>query len=174
MKNISKITELDRIKILNDMVIIVDTREQKWEHMKNYLLLEKIDFKVRKMDTGDYTCVFPNYPHLNLDEKILIEKKSSLSELAGNFTKDRKRFIREFERVGKDQKMHMVVETATWRKVFNGTYHSKFHPNSYKASLFTFGIRYNVPIWFCEKKESPEIIYKILYYEVYEYLKNVK
>lgn len=162
------------MNILKDMVIISDTREQKWQHIENYLLLEGIEYKVEKLDTGDYTCIFPNYPELKLDKKYLIERKGSLSELAGNFTKGRKRFIREFERVGKDQKMHMVVETATWRKIFNGTYHSKFHTDSYKASLFTFGIRYNVPIWFCEKKESPEIIYKILYYEVREYLKSLK
>ena len=46
-------------------------------------------------------------------------------------------------------------------------------PNSYKASIFTWNIRYNCPIWFCEKKESPEIIHKILHYEVSEYLKGL-
>ena len=159
--------------ILKDMVIIVDTREKKNHHIINYFLLEGINYQVRKLDTADYSCVFPNYPELNLDEKFLIEKKSSLSELAGNFTQNRARFVRQFERVEPWQKIHLVVETATWRKLFNGTYHSKFHPNSYKASLFTWNIRYNCPVWFCEKKESPEIIHKILHYEVSEYLKGL-
>ncbi|HZJ98563.1 MAG TPA: hypothetical protein VFC79_01070, partial [Tissierellaceae bacterium] len=77
-------TELEKMKILEDMVIICDTRERKNQHIINYFLLEGINYQVRKLDTADYSCIFPNYPELNLDEKFLIEKKSSLSELAGN------------------------------------------------------------------------------------------
>ena len=170
---LEKISELDRIKILEDMVIIYDTREKKNQHILNYFLLENIPHEKRTMETGDYTCIFPNYPELDLDFKFLVERKSSLSELAGNFTKHRARFVRQFERLTPDQKIHMVVETATWRKLFNGTYHSKFHPNSYKASILTWTIRYKCPIWFAEKKESPEIIHKILHYEVNEHLKGL-
>lgn len=167
-------TELDRIKILKDMEIISDTRERKNQHILEYFIDNKIKYHIKKLDTGDYSCIFPNYKSLNLDNKFLIERKGSLSELAGNFTNSRNRFAREFERLTPKQKMHMVVETATWRKIFNGTYHSKFHPNSYKASIFTWNIRYDCPIWFCEKKESGEIIHKILHYEVSEYLKSIK
>ena len=155
------------------MKIIVDSREKKNQHILDYLTENKINHEIAKLDTGDYTCVFPNYPELKLDKKFKIERKSSLSELSANFTTHRARFVREFERLRPDQKMHMVVETATWRKIFNGTYHSKFHPNSYKASILTWNIRYNCPIWFCEKKESGEIIHKILHYEVNEYLKGM-
>jgi hypothetical protein len=167
------LTEKARMDILKDMVIVHDTREKKNQHIINYFLLEGIKNKKVKLDTGDYSCIFPNYPELGLDYKFLIERKGSLSELAGNFTQGRARFVREFERVEDWQKIHMVVESATWRKLFNGTYHSNFHPNSYKASVFIWNIRYNCPIWFCEKKESPEIIHKILHYEVSEYLKGL-
>lgn len=159
--------------ILKDMTIIVDSRERKNQHILDYFIAEKIPYRIEKLDVADYTCIFPNYPHLELDNKFVVEKKSSLSELAGNFTQNRARFVRQFERLLPHQKIHLVVETATWRKIFNGTYRSKFHPNSYKASLFTWNIRYNCPIWFCEKKESPEIIHKILHYEVSEYLKGL-
>ena len=170
MKKFNK-TEIDNI--LSDIHIIVDSRENKWYHIRDYFNKKKIPYTVEKLDVGDYSFVLPNYPQLDLDKKFIIERKGSLSELAGNFTKGRSRFKREFERLEDWQKIHMVVETATWRKLFNGTYHSKFHPNSYKASVFTWNIRYNCPIWFCEKKESPEIIHKILHYEVSEYLKGL-
>ena len=59
-----------------------------------------------------------------LDYKFLIERKSSLSELAGNFTQDRADLYENLK--GRRlAKIHMVVESATW-KTFNGTYHSNF------------------------------------------------
>lgn len=156
------------------MKIICDTREKKNKHILEYLKENKIPYKKEKLTSGDYSFILPNYPELNMDKQILIERKCSLSELAGNFTSGRTRFKNEFERLTENQKIHLVVEKATWRKLFNGTYYSKFHPNSYKASIFTWNIRYNCPVWFCETRESPEIIYKILYYELNEYLNKLK
>lgn len=167
------LTEKDKIDILKDMKVIVDSREKRNEHILEFLKSNGIPYEVRGMETGDYTCEFPNYPELELDGKFLVERKASLSEVAGNFTKNRSRFVRLFERIKPDQKMHMLIETATWKKIFNGTYRSELHPNSFKASILTFCIRYNCPIWFVEKKESPELIYKILHYEVKEYLRNI-
>jgi len=158
---------------MRDMKIIVDSREKRNEHIIDFLKDNKIPYEVRGMRTGDYTCEFPNHPELGLDGKFLVERKASLNEISGNFTRNRSRFIREFERIAPDQKMHMLIETATWRKIFNGTYRSSFHPNSFKASILTLCIRYNCPIWFAEKKESPELIYKILHYEARERLRNI-
>lgn len=165
-------SEID--SILSDMHIIVDSRENKWYHIRDYFNKNKIPYTVEKLDVGDYSFILPNYPHLGLDKRFIVERKGSLSEVAGNFTSGRKRFTKMFERLDKDQKIHLVMETATWRKIFNGTYHSQFHPNSYKGSLLTYSIRYNCPVWFVEKKESPEIIYKLLHYELKEFLLNYK
>lgn len=167
-------TDKQRVDILHNMVVVTDSREQKNDHIKNYLTKKGIKFIIEKLEVGDYSCVFPNYPELELDYKFTIERKNSLSEIAGNFTKNRERFIREFERLKDGQKIHLLIETATWRKVFNSSYRSNFNPDAFKASLLTFCIRYNMPIWFCEKSESPELIYKILYYETYNYLKGIK
>ena len=160
--------------ILSDMHIIVDTREQKWNHIKEYLDKNKIPYTQRKLDSGDYSFVLPNYPELDMDEKILIERKANLSEVAGNFTQGRARFERMFERIEDDQKIHLLMETSTWRKIFNGTYRSGFHPNAFKASLLSYSIRYECPVWFAEKKESPEILYKLMYYELNEYLNTLE
>lgn len=167
------LTNKQKIDILEDMTIIVDTREQKWGHIEEYLDKQGISYKVEKLDVGDYSFELPSYPELQMDRKIIIERKGSLSEVAGNFTSGRKRFRRMFERLEQGQIIHLVMETATWRKIFNGTYHSSFHPNAYKASLLSYSIRYNCPVWFAEKKESPEIIYKLMYYELKEFIENL-
>lgn len=166
-------TEKQRMDVLKDIVVVVDSREKSNQHILDYFNKENVKYQTEKLDTADYTVIFPNYPELDLDEKVLIEKKNSLTELSGNFTKHRERFKRQFERIEPKQQMHVVVETATWRKLFNGRYRSEFHPNSYKASIFTWNKKYGVPFWFCEKLESPEIIYKLMYYDIYERLKKL-
>lgn len=161
-------------EILEDMVVIVDSREKKNEHILKYLNDEGIKWRVEKLDSADYSFVLPNYPQLEADYMILIEKKNSLTEIAGNFTSGRERFIREFERLKPDQQIHLVIETATWKKVANGSYRSQLPPKSMRASLLTFHIRYDCPVWFVEKTESPELIYSLMRYELLEYLKNLR
>lgn len=159
--------------ILDDIVIIVDTREKKNGHIIEYLESKNIPYIVEKLDTGDYSYILPNYPELKLDRSILIEKKNSLDEIAGNFTKERERFKREFERVG-DAKIHLVIENTTWKKVVHGSYRSQFSPQAMIASLLTWNIRYNCPIWFVGKDETGELIYNILHYELLEQLKGLR
>lgn len=166
-------TNKQKMDILKDMTIISDTREKKNQHIIDYLVNNKIPYKIEMLSSGDYSFYLPNYPNLNLDRIAIIEKKNSLSELAGNFTSGRERFAREFERVEDGQAVHLVVETATFRKLFNGTYRSSFTPNAYIASLLTWSVRYNIKCWFVETKESPELIYKILYYELNEKLNQL-
>ena len=157
--------------ILDDIVIIVDTREKKNEHILKYLYDNGIKHIVDKLDSGDYSIMLPNYPELELDRKFLVEKKNSLDEISQNFTKHRSRFAREFERA-KPNTIHIVIENATWRKLLNGSYRSKFSPKSFMASLLTWCVRYRSPIWFVTPTDSPEVIYHILFYELYEYLKQ--
>lgn len=166
-----KLTTKQIMDIIDDMVIIVDTREQKNQHILEYFDKNNVPYIVETMKTGDYTCEFPNHPNLGLDGKYLIERKGSLDEVAGNFTKGRTRFKAELERVG-DRCMDLVMENCTWQKLLNGSYRSNFNPESYKASLLSLSIRYNIPVWFVERKNSPELVYSILKYRVMENLKN--
>lgn len=165
------ITDKQIQNIMADILVIVDTREQKNQHILDYMNMNGIKYKVEKLDTADYTLVLPSYPQIGVDKKFLVEKKNSLDEIAGNFTKDRERFRREFERVT-DEHIHLVVEQATWKKLLKGSYRSKFPPKSFLASLMTWNIRYNCPIWFAQVEESPIVIVNILKYELLEYLKE--
>lgn len=169
-----KLTKAEIADILNDMVIIVDSREKKNQHILEYFFNNGINYNKDTMETADYTCVFPNYKNYNLDYKILIERKSALDELIGNFTKHRDRFQREFERIGNDQKCHMLLEGFTFTKILNGSYKSQFLPKSYMASLFTWSARYNSPVWFTTKDTSGEVIFYLLKYNYMEILKNIE
>lgn len=159
--------------VLDDMTIIVDTREKKNDHIIKYLTDNNIPYIIKKLDIADYSFELPHFPHLNVDRQFLVEKKNSLDEIVGNFTKDRARFAREFERIT-SEKIHLVIEQATWRKLFNGSYRSKFPPKSFMASLMTYSIRYDIKVWFAQPEESPVIIYNLLKYELLEYLKELR
>lgn len=147
-------------KLIDNMVVIVDTREQKNQHIITYLINNKIPYVKEKLESGDYSVRFPNYPEYDLC--MIVERKNSLTEIAGNFTKGRDRFVNEFERT--DSPIHIVVESATFKKLVNGSYRSEFSPKAFMASLVTWSCRYNCPIWFAEIGESPLLIYSILYY----------
>lgn len=159
-------------QILQDITVIVDTREQKNQHILDWLKENNIPYIVEKMETADYTFVLPHFPEIGMDKRILVEKKNSLDEIVGNFSKDRDRFAREFDRVKPEEKIHLVVENATWHKVVKGSYRSKFNPKALTASIITWNIRYNCPVWFVGVDESPMLIYNILRYELLEHLKN--
>ena len=157
--------------IIQDMVIIVDSRENKWQHIQEYFDVKKIKYRVEKLDVGDYTFELPNYSELELDNLFLIERKGSLDELSGNFTKGRLRFQREFERMTEGQKIHLVLENFTWRKLLNGSYRSKFSSNAYKSSIIAWSIKYDYKVWNVVKEDSGEIIYEILKKELEHVLK---
>ena len=157
--------------ILEDLVIIVDTREQKNEHIIKFFKDNGIKYEISKLDTADYSFRLPHFPELGCDRKVLVEKKNSLDEIAGNFTKDRARFTREFERVT-DEHVHLVIENATWKKVSNKSWRSAFTSQSMMASLMTYSIRFNLKTWFVPIDESPKLIYNIIRYELFEQLKK--
>lgn len=168
-----QITDKVMANVLSDMVIIVDTREQKNRHILDYFDSKDIKYKEEKLLSADYTVDFPNFKELGLDRLILIERKNSLNEIAGNFTKNRVRFVEEFERIN-GQNIHLLIEGSTWGRVIRGTYRSKLPPQSMLASLMTWHVRYNCPIWFCQQNESGMLIYNLIKYTTMEKLKDMR
>lgn len=159
--------------ILQHITIIVDTREQKNEHITHWFKLHGIPYKVEKLDHGDYSFEVTTDGFKHLSRSVVVEKKNSLSEIAGNFTTGRERFTREFERAKEaGTKFHLVIENATWKKVRNESYRSSFSAKSMIASILTFSNRYNTPVWFVGKDESPMLIYNLLFYGLRSIIKE--
>ena len=74
--------------------VIKDTREQEGYTFESFegRYTSCNGMVVQKLDTGDYSLV-------GLEDKLCIERKARVSELAGNLGKDKHRFLREIERM---------------------------------------------------------------------------
>ena len=82
------------------MVLQVDSREQKFDHVTKYLDSQGIKWVKSKCVVGDY---------VNLENPmVVVDRKKDLQEVCGNVTKDHARFVRELE-LAKDLGYKMIV-----------------------------------------------------------------
>lgn len=169
-----KDSEID--KLLKSIVILIDTREQENSHIKEYFDKKKIKYDIQKLNYGDYSFYIPKNEELGIprdlyfDGIITIERKGSLEELSGNFTKDRARIEEEFSR--KKGKLHLMIEDATYDYIVLHNYNTQYNPKSFIATLKTFEVRYNINTFFVSKRGAGNYIYYTFVYYLREYLKN--
>ena len=82
------------------MVIQVDSREQKYEHITKYFDSKGIKWVKSKCVVGDY---------VNLENPmVVIDRKKDLQEVCGNVTQQHDRFVRELE-LAKELGYRMIV-----------------------------------------------------------------
>jgi len=133
-----------------DFTIIIDTREQQpWEFP---------EFAVanRKLDTGDYSIE-------GLENIFTIERKRTVSEIAGNISE--KRFINELERM-KPYKHKFILMEFTFNNLLDypvGSTVPRRLWNSLKITgkyllkyLTDISIKYDVHIIYCGSKDNAE------------------
>lgn len=177
-----KFTDKELKTLLNNLVIIVDTREQRWEHIKAHFDKKKIKYKIEGLKQGDYSCYIESNEEtkplgVNKDwyfsNDVAVEKKNSVEELAGSI-KDRDRFENEFARLKMYKtKIFMFIEDKDgFEKMATGKYDSQYGKDALMASYETFIARYDISPEFIDKKTTGYRIYKRMYYHVREILKN--
>ena len=72
------------------MVILCDSKDKKNEHILEEFDKQKIEYKTKSLKTGDYSFLIKACPELGFQydtyftDELCIERKNSLSELAGN------------------------------------------------------------------------------------------
>lgn len=159
-------------RALENLTLLVDTREQKTSALIKRLKLIGLPYERKKLDFGDYSAkTIVNGSEFSFDALFAIERKMSLDELCACYGKDRGRFAREFERARQaEAKIYLLVENATWENALNGRYKSKLHKNALTASLFAWLARYDCQLIFCKAESTPKIIKGIIYREVKERL----
>lgn len=168
-------TDAEIRKLLKSMVILVDTREQENGHLLSYFDHKKVAYKVRKLDIADYSCMIPKNDELGISrdiyftDSILVERKGSLDELAGNLTHDRTRFESELLR-SKGANIALMVENASYTDMVMGRYRADYNAKSFVASIHTFSARYGLEVAFVEKELAGNWMYHRLYYAVRERL----
>lgn len=160
---------------LESMVIYCDSREQNTKSLQRRL--ESMGRPVERiaLPSGDYSCkiTLPNGKDVSFVDRVMVERKMGVDEICGNFTRNRDRFIREFDRFkAKGGKPYLLIEDTDWPMIFNGSYRSKVNPNALIASLMAWQARYDAHIMFCESSYSGQLIERILYYEVKEALER--
>ena len=156
---------------LREMIVCVDTREQPTKALEKRL--EYLQPYTREtLNAGDYTAktLLPDGTWFYLP--VAIERKQSLTEIAGNFCRERERFTNEFNRArDAETRLYLLIEQASWESAYAGAYRSQMKPQSLVASLLTWCARYQSPIFMCQRPETGgKLIRDILHYEMREAL----
>ena len=170
----------ETMDILETFELIVDTREQRTSRAKRRFASFTAPHQHSVMSYGDY-CANVTLPS---GEKLydasaavtamcVIERKMSLDELAGNLTRGRDRFRREFEKAQEaGATVYLLVEDGSWDKILKHEYRSKFTPEAFFASLTAWQARYDLRIIFCPHTITAKLIQEILYRDMKERLEN--
>ena len=170
----------DQKEVLKSFSVIADTREQPTDKSRRRYASMGVPVERATLDFGDYTwnAVLPDgRPIYDTENRIqplvTIERKESLDELAQCFTRSRDRFRREFQRAADHQaRIFLIVENASFEKLVNGRYRSRFNPNAFLASVTAYTVRYNMNLLFCKEDTSGRLIKEILYRDLKERLER--
>lgn len=156
---------------LRNMIFCADTREQPTGNLEKRLAYLN-PHERETLISGDYTAktLLPDGSWFYLP--VAIERKMSLTEIAGNFTRERKRFVAEFNRAREHGiRLYILIEQANWEAAYAGAYRSMLKPQSLIASLLTWSARYGCSIIMCDRAETGgKLIRDILHYEMREAL----
>ena len=107
-------------------------------------------------------------------DKVAVERKMSLDEIAACYGSQRQRFTAEFERARKaGAKLYLLIENATFEKVYKGEYRSKMLPQSLIASALAWLARYDCQLLFCKPETTGKLIRDVLYREGKERLERM-
>ena len=164
---------LDIQTCLESMQIIVDTREQPSKRAYDRYSLFGCPYRRQTMEFGDYTYnftfnskeLFP--PGVKVKSECVIERKASLDELSGNFTRDRMRFIRELQKAADaEASIYLLVENANLQKIYTGHYYTRFDKKAFFSSFMSIVAKYNIKPIFCPAEMSGRVIYEVLYREL--------
>lgn len=146
-------------------MLIVDTREKKWEHIKNHFDKNKIPYEERKLDVGDY---------FNTDTPgIVIDRKANLQEVCSNLQNGREnihRFINECRRARSAHIRFIVLiegnncKTLADVKLWQSKYTKHTGQWLYREMLRLF-YAYQVEWVFCKKNETAKTIMRLLEYD---------
>ena len=135
---------------MSNFNIVVDTREQKPLWKKGVI--------VKGLKVGDYSID-------GYEDKIAIERKSAM-DLFGTMGKGNKRFHAELEKARSYDYFAIVIETNygnIYNKEFENAYRSKMKGFIVISTLFTFHMKYGVPIFMCNgRSEAKKVIKELL------------
>lgn len=174
-------TELKKL-LKENLMILVDTREQNNFHIIEFFDSKKFRYKTKKLDEGDYTAIITKRPDMGIYRDlyfpVAIERKNSIDEIAGNLaekteTREMERLIRELARAKvKGIKMFLVLEDSNGlENIRHGRYRSLYKSKSLMGRLSSIEDEYLAGTVFTSRENSGYHIARKLYYSVRNFLK---
>lgn len=163
-------TKTNYKKLLDNMVILVDTRENSNDHIIEFFEQHEIQYKKRSLKTGDYSFYLPASEELGITrdeyfvDELCIERKNSVGELAGNIAnanKDQDRIMREFNRMINVANAYLLIEDDAIEDIINGNYRSELNPDSFLRTILTWQKRNGMQILFVRKEDMGRMIYEL-------------
>ena len=145
---------------LSTIVYIFDTREKKNDHIKAYFEKHGIQFKVQKLDEGDY--------QIEGNPNITVDRKQNMQEVYNCVVNDKSRFMKEVRRCYEKRiKLYVLIEhggqiksladVPKWVPKY-GTISSR----EIAERLYRLHISYGVEIIFCDKRSTGKRIVELL------------
>ncbi len=144
-------TNKEMKKILDNLTILIDTREQNNQHIIDFFDKKGINYKVMKLDFGDYSCMLPAgtvdkfTTDIYFTNDFVIERKNSIDELAGNLKEDAARLKKELAHLNMYQIRYLVyVEDANFEEnLRTGNYRSAYDPYTLMRRIYCLESEYN-------------------------------
>ena len=176
-----KFKDKEIANIKKNLVILIDTREQRNEHIKEFFEKKNINFKIHKLDYGDYSIMIPKNSieglerDIYFDRDIVIERKANIDELASNFKEDGVRIKTEMAHINKyNIRSYLFIEDPNYDfNIRSGNYRSNYKPESLYARIKkSIEMRYNTLVRPISKSMIASEIYNTLEAFVYERLKH--
>jgi ERCC4-type nuclease len=146
-------------------VLVIDTREQKCEHIDHYMEQRGIKTVRSKLYCGDYTRID--------NQTVCIDRKQDLQELAGNLCQQHTRFRAEMVRaqdvgikliflIEHSVNINSLDDVRNWVNPRLKTSPKAITGARMAAIMETMAQKYGVEFMFCAKKDTGRIICEIL------------
>lgn len=148
-------------------MILHDSREQTSDHILSYFDKKKIKHEKRALKTGDYSFKIEACPELGFaidtyfTDELCIERKNSVSELAGNIADRDDRFLKELNRMINIQHNYILIEDDRLDDILEHNYRSKYNELAFIRTLLTTQKRSNFYLNFIKKENMGQMIYEI-------------
>lgn len=153
-------------ELLKHLCIIATTNEQVNQHITSYFDKKKIPYVERALKTGDYNFRINACPEFGFTvdtyftDELFIERKNSLSELAGSINNEA--FHYELKRARNIPHKYLLVEQPNgWQGLLAHDYPNKYNEKAFWSTLHTFEVEYGLKIKFLPKENMGLAIYSI-------------
>lgn len=154
-------------ELLDNLIVLVDTREQTNLKILEYFDKHNIKYKSKALKTGDYSFMIKKCPELGFlvdtyfTDELCIERKNSVSEIAGNMVEKDERFLKELNRMINIQDVYILIENDKLGDIIEHNYESKYNELSFLRTLLTTQKQCNFYLYFVEDKHMGQMIYEI-------------